>query len=67
MNKQSKALLRAIKIVGGKAALARNLGVSRQAVQQWARRKKLPAEKCRQAEALTGIPRAEFRPDIYAA
>ena len=48
--------------VGGVSALAKALGVTSQAVSQWRR---VPVERVLDAEKLTGIPRHEFRPDIY--
>lgn len=44
------------------ARLAALLGVARQAVYQWS---KIPAERVADIERLTGIPRAELRPDIF--
>jgi DNA-binding transcriptional regulator YdaS (Cro superfamily) len=59
-----KAMDRAIQAIGSKSAMARLLGVSRQAIGNW--RGKVPASHCRVVEKATGIPRAELRPDIYA-
>lgn len=57
-------LERAIKRAGGISALARGVKRTRQAVQQW---KKVPAGLVVLVERLTGIPRAELRPDIFSA
>jgi DNA-binding transcriptional regulator YdaS (Cro superfamily) len=53
---------RAAEKAGGISALARSLGVSRQAVFQWNR---VPAERVLAVETYTGVPRYELRPDIY--
>lgn len=42
--------------------LARELGVTIQAVSQW---RKVPAERCLAVEEATGISRYELRPDIF--
>lgn len=56
-------LQRAIKMAGGVSSLARVLGVSQPAVSGW---KNVPPERVLAVEAITGIPRAELRPDLYA-
>jgi hypothetical protein len=53
---------KAIQQAGGKSALAKALGVSYQAIQQWAR---IPAPRVLEVERLSGISRYELRPDIY--
>ncbi len=53
---------RAAEKAGGISALARSLGVSRQAVFQW---KRIPAERVLAIEVHTGVPRYELRPDLY--
>ena len=50
--------------VGGVAELARQIGVTRQAVHQWQR---IPAERVRDIERITGLPREFLRPDLYEA
>lgn len=50
--------------VGGIAQLAAKLGLARQAVYQW---KRIPAERVAEVERITGVPRAELRPDLYEA
>ena len=57
-----KALLKVLKVVGGRRALAKRLGISRQAVQQWRR---VPLEHMAEIERLTAIPARELRPDLY--
>lgn len=55
-------LLYAAEKVGGLAQLASKLGIARQAIYQW---KRVPAERCVDIERITGIPRAELRPDLF--
>lgn len=57
-------LLHAAQKVGGMAQLAAKLGIARQAIYQWSR---IPAERVVDVERVTGIPRAELRPDLYEA
>jgi DNA-binding transcriptional regulator YdaS (Cro superfamily) len=56
-------LSKAIKKAGGINALARKLGISGQAVQQWRR---VPADRVKEIERLTGVARAQLRPDLFA-
>jgi DNA-binding transcriptional regulator YdaS (Cro superfamily) len=56
------ACRRTKKLAGGTTALARRLGISKQAVSMWGR---IPAERVIAIEAATGIPREELRPDLY--
>lgn len=60
--KRNKALERAIEAIGGNTALAKAIGVSPQAVAQWA---EVPINRVAAVEAATGIPRHELRPDFY--
>jgi len=55
---------RAIKQGGGSRRLAKELGVSRQAVEAW-RDRGCPANKVLRVEALTGVSRHVLRPDLY--
>ncbi len=48
--------------VGGVVKLSFALGLSRAAVSRWRR---VPAERCKAVEKITGIPRSLLRPDIY--
>lgn len=48
--------------VGLRALIARELGISRQAVCAW---KRVPAERVLQVERITGIPRSDLRADLY--
>ena len=66
------AVQRAIKEVGGVGALASKIGVTYQAVQQWAKDGRVPAKRVLAIEAATadrsGRPRVlrhDLRPDIY--
>jgi TorA maturation chaperone TorD len=52
----------AIRVAGGIGALARALGISQPSVSNWQR---VPAERVIAIEALTGVPRAHLRPDLY--
>ena len=45
-----------------KLRLARDLGITHGAVNQW---KKVPAERVLEVERITGIPRERLRPDIF--
>lgn len=44
-------------IAGGQAALARQLGVSQQAVSKWVRRGFVPVDRVVEIEAQFGVPR----------
>lgn len=56
------AVQRACAAAGGGATLARRLGISRAAISQWRR---IPADRLVLIEAITGIDRAELRPDLF--
>jgi DNA-binding transcriptional regulator YdaS (Cro superfamily) len=58
------ALTEATQRAGGQARLAKLLGVTRQAVCQW---KRVPADRVREIERLTGVPREVLRPDLFGA
>lgn len=55
-------LLRAIEIVGSHYRLAKKLGISGQAIQQW---RTVPARWIVPIEEITGVPREELRPELY--
>jgi len=60
-----ETLVEAIHVVGSKKKLAESLDVSRQAIDNWLRQERPPAERVLQLERLTGINKSDFRPDIY--
>lgn len=53
----------AIRAVGGIGALARALGLAQPSVSEWRR---IPADRIAAVESVTGVPRSELRPDLYA-
>ena len=55
-------LEQAISAAGGVSALSRALGLSQPTVSNWRR---IPSERVLAAEAATGVPRSELRPDLY--
>ena len=55
-------LEQAIEKVGGRAALARALNLSRAVIYLW---KRVPAERVVAVEKASGIPRHKLRPDLY--
>lgn len=62
------AIKKAIKAVGSASELARQLGVTPQAVCFWRDGlRKIPAEKCSAIEAVTGglVTRRDLRPDDW--
>ncbi len=61
------ALEKAIKIIGNQSSLARLIGVSPQAVQQWVEKGKPPIERSIDIEEATKgrVKRCELRPDIF--
>lgn len=50
------------KSAGGVIALSIALGLSRSAVSQW---KRVPIERIRDVERITGIPRHLLRPEVF--
>ena len=58
-------LEQAITIAGNQVILAEKIGVTPQAVQQWKKNNKVPAERVISVERLTGVSRHDIRPDIY--
>ncbi len=61
---RDESLTRAIAEAGSITTLATDLGISPQAVSVWRR---VPAERAREVERITGIPRHELRPDLWDA
>lgn len=58
----ASGLQRAIEKAGSQEKLARLLGISQQAVQQW---HQVPAGQIIAIERVTGVPREDLRPDLY--
>lgn len=52
----------AVERAGGSRAVAREFGITRQAVEQW---EHCPAKHVRSLERLSGVPASELRPDIF--
>lgn len=67
------AIERACRILGGQTELAAKTGVTPQAVNQWVRSGKAPAERVLAIESATADPKSkaprvtryELRPDVY--
>lgn len=61
---KDKNLQKAIKLSGGVASLAKQLGISSQAVSQWS---STPVKHCPKIEKATSgaVTRADLRPDIF--
>lgn len=57
-----RGLQEAIRAVGGVTELARRIGISQPSVSNWTR---IPAERVLAVEAVSGVPRATLRPDLY--
>jgi DNA-binding transcriptional regulator YdaS (Cro superfamily) len=57
-----EALEQAKKAAGGQGALAKELGISTQAIGQWS---VVPAERVLDVERITKVRRELLRPDIY--
>ena len=59
------AVKRAITKAGSQSELARMVGVTPQAVQQWEAANRVSVRKVLEVEKVTGISRHDLRPDIY--
>ena len=57
-------LQQAIDAVGGISELARKIGIAQPSVSNWSR---VPAERVSAVAEITGIDRAELRPDLFAS
>lgn len=66
MSTEITPLEKAIAIAGSQTALARDIGTKQQNVWTWLRRNnKVPAEFVPAIERVTGVSKAELRPDIW--
>jgi DNA-binding transcriptional regulator YdaS (Cro superfamily) len=59
------SIKKAVSAAGGQSALARALGVSPQAVQQWVFAGRVSHKKVIDVEKASGVSRFELRPDLY--
>ena len=62
MPNSQEALRRAKEAAGNGRTLAEKLGITAQALSQWAR---VPHLRVLDVERITGVPRHELRPDLY--
>lgn len=58
---------KAARLAGGQSSLARSVGVSPQAVQQWVESGRVSHKKVLDVEKITGVSRSDLRPDLYPA
>ncbi|MNR32642.1 hypothetical protein D3C85_1502440 [compost metagenome] len=65
--KRYSGVLHAIVKAGGFSQLARDVGVTYQAVQQWHSQGYVPLTRVTELEALYGVPRTELMNPKYAA
>lgn len=65
--KAYSGVLQAVVSAGGFSPLARSLGVSYQAVQQWLVQGYVPLTRVTEIETLYGVPRAQLMNPKYAA
>jgi len=65
--KRYSGILHAIVKAGGFSQLARDVGVTYQAVQQWHSQGYVPLTRVTELEALYGVPRTELMNPKYAA
>jgi DNA-binding transcriptional regulator YdaS (Cro superfamily) len=63
----TNALLKAIKVKGSQASLAKSIGVTQQTISNWLTKSKVGVapEYVLPIERETGVSRHELRPDIY--
>ena len=62
MNSNKRLIQKAAILAGGYPALAKKLGITRQAIYQWTR---VPADRVVQVARLSGLSRHELRPELY--
>lgn len=60
---RNDALKKACELAGGQAALARHFGIKPASVSGWIEGR-VPADRCPDIEALTGVRCEELRPDV---
>lgn len=51
--------------VGGETNLAKAVQISPQAVWQWVKKRRVPADRVIEVERVSGVSRHKLRPDIY--
>lgn len=56
---------RAVRLAGGQSELARAIGLSPQAVQQWVASDRISHKRYVAVARLTGVPAHELRPDLH--
>ena len=56
-----------IEAYGGASALARRLGISRNAIALWRKVGRVPSSRVDDIADLTGLPKHELRPDLFEA
>ena len=60
-HRPDEMLTRVLEITGGASGLARMVGSSRQAVHKW---KRIPVQHIDRVSAVSGIDKAQLRPDL---
>lgn len=60
-----KAIDKVVRIMGGQSKLARALGITPQAVQQWVSDGRVSHKRVVDVSRKTGVPCHELRPDLY--
>lgn len=55
----------AVRVAGGKTALARGLGIQPESLYSWERVGAVPAERVLEIWRLTGVSPYRLRPDLY--
>lgn len=65
MSKEMSGIEEAVALAGSQSALARRVGVSPQAVQQWVERGCVPPRRVPLVAAMTGIPAERLNPESH--
>jgi DNA-binding transcriptional regulator YdaS (Cro superfamily) len=60
---KSEIIKRVVEKAGGVTPLARHLGIRMESIYSWTQ---IPAKRVVEVERITGIPREELRPDVFA-